>query len=155
MVADCIRGMPIASAVKAADATVPAVLMFSQRNCLTFTIQPPTPLLYLRFSGPDPNLSMLAVEEELCDKLFQDWKAVGRPVKPPETLLEGEVVPIALVVSRRQGHAVKNLWLATSNEDVAMLPGVPVGVHLCVLGWRAHRTSDVVHSVSHASVAQA
>ena len=123
--------MSIAAAVAAADATVPPARVLSQSDCLTFRMQAPAPLLYIRAVTSDTALIMDELIEAVAEPLFPEFAAAARKVTAPEVLLEGEMVPLPLVVSRERGQQIADLWLAAASCDVAVLPGVAIGMSRC------------------------
>ena len=121
---ESMHGMPISRAMLAADAAQPPALSFTQRSCLTFTVQQPSPLLFVRPPGSTDALAAPPVPQTTVDELFADWSAAQRSVCVPETLLMGELAPLPLVVSRRAGQSATALRLASASGDVAVLANI-------------------------------
>lgn len=122
-----MRGLPIVRALQAADVAQPPALVFAQRSCLTFAVQPRAPLLHLRPAAPSAALAVDCVASDLAALLFPEWEAAGVALEVPRVLLAGQVAPLALVVSNAQGRPVGGVTLATSSPDLVVLPGASVG----------------------------
>ena len=123
---DSMHGLPIARAMLAADAAQPPALSFTQRSCLTFTVQQPAPLLYLRPAGHADALAVPPVPDRTAAELFTDWSAAQRHVGVPAALFVGELAPLPLVISRRKGQSATALRFASASGDVAVLANVSV-----------------------------
>jgi hypothetical protein len=125
---ESMHGLPISRAMHAADAAQAPALAFTEQSCLTFSVQPPALLLSLQPAVPREPLAAPALDTELAERVFAGWQAAGRPLRVPESVLAGELVPVALVVTRRKGQDATALRLCTSGGEVALLRGTSIGV---------------------------
>lgn len=126
--ADHSRGMPIAAAVRAADAVQPPRLDYTDRTCLAFRVLTPGPLLFLRPAEIDGELAVPALAEDVVTKLFSEWKAAGRQIMLPKTVLVGQLLPLPFVVSKPAACSVKKLTVFTTCADVSLQPSFDIGV---------------------------
>ena len=125
--AESMHGMPVSRAMHAADAAQAPTLAFTQQSCLTFAIQEPAPLLHLRPAAPGTDLTGPDLSAETAKRLFPDWEQAQRPLRVPETVLAGELVPVPLVVTRTHREAASALRLSSSDAHCAVLPDVSIG----------------------------
>jgi hypothetical protein len=112
--------MPISRAMQAAGLAQPPALVFIEQSCMAFLLQPPTPLLLLRPAAATTPLAVDCVSSALASLLFPEWEAAGVALEMPPVVSVGQLVPLALVLSKAQGTAIENLTLVTSSRDVSL-----------------------------------
>lgn len=123
-----MRGMMIGAAARSADAAQPPRLHFTERTCLAFRVLPPGPLVMLRPAESVGSLSVEPVPREIPTKVFASWPCHKRPVMMPASLLHGELLPLAFVLSRAPGSSLRNVRLLTTNPDISLQPEVDAGM---------------------------
>eukprot|EP00892_Ulva_mutabilis_P007845 jgi/Ulvmu1/5432/UM022_0227.1 len=122
-----MRGMMIGAATRGADAAQPPRLHFTERTCLALKVLPPGPLVMLRPAESVGNLAVEPVPREIPTKVFASWPSQKRPVMMPASLLQGELVPLAFVLSRAPGCRLRNVLLLTTNPDISLHPEIDAG----------------------------
>lgn len=122
-----MRGMMIGAAARSADAAQPPRLHFTERTCLAFRVLPPGPLVMMRPAESFGSLAVEPVPREIPTKVFATWPSHMRPVMMPASLLLGELVPLAFVLSRAPGCKLQNVRLLTTNTDLSLHPEVEAG----------------------------
>lgn len=122
-----MRGMMIGAAARSADAVQHPRLHFTERTCLAFRVLPPGPLVMLRPAESVGSLAVEPVPREIPTKVFSTWPSHMRPVMMPASLLLGELVPLAFVLSRAAGCKLRNVRLLTTNSDLSLDPEVQAG----------------------------
>ena len=125
--ADHSRGMPIAAAVRAADAVQAPRLDYTDRTCLAFRVLPPGPLLFLRPAEMDGEMAVPTLAEDVVSQLFSAWKEAGRQIMLPRTVLVGQLLPLPFVVSKLASCSIKKLTLLTTCADVSLQPSFDIG----------------------------
>jgi hypothetical protein len=123
-----MRGMPILRAMQAADIAQPPALVFMEQSCMTFLLQPPAALVLLRPAVASTPLAVDCIPSALASLLFPDWEDAGLSLEVPSVVMVGQLVPLALVLSKAQDRPIENLTLATSSRDVSLQSVLRVGV---------------------------
>lgn len=126
-----MRGMLISAATRGADAAQPPRLHFTERTCLALKVLPPGPLVMMRPAESVGSLAVDPVPREIPTKVFSTWPSHKRPVMMPASLLQGELVPLAFVLSRAPGCTLRNVQLLTTNPDISLHPEVDAGMLSC------------------------
>lgn len=125
-----MRGKMIGAATRSADAAQPPRLHFTERTCLALKVLPPGPLVLMRPAESVGNLAVEPVPREIPTKVFASWPSHKRPVMMPASLLQGELVPLAFVLSRAPGCTLRHVRLFTTNPDVSLHPETEAGTAL-------------------------
>lgn len=128
-----MRGMMISAATHSADAAQQPRLHFTERTCLAFRVLPTGPLVLLRPAESVGILSVDPVPREIPTKVFSKWPAHKRPVMMPASLLQGELIPLAFVISRDPGCKLSNVRLLTTHPDISLHPDIDAGAFRSLL----------------------
>jgi hypothetical protein len=89
-------------------------------------VLPPGPLLFLRPAEMDGEMPIPALAADVVSQLFSDWKAAGRQIMLPATMLVGQLLPLPFVVSKPASCSLKKLTVLTTSADVSLQPSFDI-----------------------------